>query len=187
MEIAWSQEQYLKALWFASEAHQGQKYPGTEHPYLIHLMMVVGEVMAIINTPEIKAPDLLIQCAILHDVIEDTAITFEQIEEVFGTDVAKGVQALSKDSVLPSKREQMEDSLKRILKEPREVWMVKLADRISNLRKPPAHWSYDKIKGYWIEAMVIFEALGAAHPILAHRLKGKMDHYKQLSRQYREG
>lgn len=42
------------------------------------------------------------------------------------------------------KKLQMQDSLRRIKSQPREVWMVKMADRITNLQPPPGHWSEEK-------------------------------------------
>lgn len=71
----------------------------------------------------------------------------------------------------------MADSLRRIQAEPREVWMVKLADRISNLQPPPAHWTPAKIAAYRVEALAIADTLGAASPHLHARLRAKIADY----------
>ena len=75
----------------------------------------------------------------------------------------------------------MRDSLARIRQEPREVWMVKLADRISNLMPPPAHWTKQKCAAYQEEARLILETLGEASPLLARRLGEKIEAYTQYT------
>ncbi|MBX2863608.1 MAG: HD domain-containing protein [Leptolyngbyaceae cyanobacterium MAG.088] len=174
----WTPEAYTKAWNFAADAHRGQRVPGTERPYINHLGNVTMEVMrAIAATPIIKQPDLAVQCALLHDTIEDTDVTYETVADLFGLSVATGVLALSKDLALP-KEEQMADSLRRIQQQPGEVWMVKLADRISNLQPPPGRWKREKIQRYGAEATTILEALREANDWLAQRLAQKIVAYK---------
>jgi len=124
-----------------------------------------------------ETPLLAIICAILHDTIEDTPTTYADIEKEFGTSVADGVMALSKNEKLETKREQMLDSLMRIKQQPKEVWVVKMADRVANLGKPPHYWSPEKIKAYRDEAQIIFENLGVADEVMAERLRGKIEEY----------
>lgn len=115
-------------------------------------------------------------CALLHDTVEDTAVTYEQVAAGFGQPVADGVLALTKDEGLP-KGEQMPDSLRRIKRQPREVWLVKLADRIVNLQPPPKHWQAERIAAYKVESDSILAALGEASPLLAERLAAKIEAY----------
>jgi (p)ppGpp synthase/HD superfamily hydrolase len=174
----WSQEIYLQAWQFAAQAHQGQQVPGTDLPYIFHIGAVAMEIVSALARGRcVDDPDLAVQCALLHDVIEDTSVTYELLVEHFGVAVADGVQALSKDPHLPSKAEQMADSLHRIRQQPREVWMVKLADRIVNLQPPPPHWSKPKIVAYRQEAIKIVEVLGPADDYLAARLQAKIAVY----------
>ncbi|ESA35251.1 phosphohydrolase [Leptolyngbya sp. Heron Island J] len=174
----WTPDAYTKAWNFAADAHWGQRVPGTERPYINHLGNVAMEVMrAIAATPTVQQPDLAVQCALLHDTIEDTAVTYERVASEFGSEVAAGVLALSKDLGLP-KEERMADSLERIRQQPGEVWMVKLADRISNLQEPPRHWRQEKIRRYRAEAEMILEALGEANEWLAGRLRDKIVAYE---------
>ena len=174
----WSQEIYIKALLFAANAHNGQKVPGTELPYLTHLTMVSMEVMAALVVEEGLDGNLAIQCSLLHDVLEDTAVEYNALQDIFGEAVASGVQALTKHDDLP-KHEKMADSLTRIRQQPKEVWMVKLADRITNLQPPPKHWTTEKMQSYQIEAQQIYDVLHGASPFLATRLKQKIDNYDQ--------
>ncbi len=177
----WNQEKYIKAWKFVSIAHHGQIVPGTNIPYINHIGNVAMEAMAAIaNGTQINNPDLLIQCALLHDVIEDTNCTYHKIKREFGVEVADGVLALTKNKNLCSKVEQMEDSIERIRKQPKEIWMVKLSDRITNLQPPPKHWNKEKIQKYRKEAILIWGKLGEANQYLAKRLSKKISEYAQF-------
>src|SRR6187431_2722336 len=135
MEI---QSIYQEAIKFAASKHEEKKQtiPGTNLPYVVHLSNVAMEIfMAFQSAPNFKL-DFAIKLALLHDTLEDTSATFEEISQQFGPDVAHGVSALTKSDTLP-KAEKMIDSLRRIKDLQTEVWAVKLADRITNLQKPP--------------------------------------------------
>lgn len=184
----WNPDEYTKAWNFASIAHHGQVVPGSDIPYINHIGNVAMEAMTaccaadpcgIASSDNINKPNLLIQCALLHDVIEDTDVTYQQIKDKFGVEVAEGVLALSKNKNLPSKLEQMNDSINRIQQQPPEIWMVKLSDRITNLQPPPKHWHQQKINNYRQEAILIAEKLGKANQYLAERLKQKIIDYGQ--------
>lgn len=177
-EQIWSQELYIKAHEFAARAHQGQELEGLGLPYIVHPVNVCMEVIAALEAEPDNDGNLAIQCALLHDVIEDTEMNYQIIEENFGLPVAQGVLALSKDKNLP-KDNQLKDSLKRIKLQPREIHMVKLADRITNLLPPPVSWSDEKINGYLEDAVDIFYDLGNSSDFLAARLKGKIENYRQ--------
>lgn len=176
MTPTWSLDLYHRAARFAARAHLGQKVPGGELPYLLHVTQVAAEVMGALSVEPADRPDLAVACALLHDVVEDTAVTADEVAAAFGPDVAAGVAALSKDATLP-KDQAMADSLRRIRLQPREVWLVKLADRIVNLEPPPHYWKPDKIAAYRREAGTIADALGDASVYLVTRLRGRIDRY----------
>ena len=96
----WSQDLYVKAYRFAAPAHRGQTVPGTEWPYVMHLSLVSIEIVAALNVEKGHDEDFAIQCALLHDVIEDTEITYHQVQRAFGSAIADGVLALSKDETM---------------------------------------------------------------------------------------
>ncbi|WP_041277742.1 HD domain-containing protein [Desulfotalea psychrophila] len=175
----WDQDKYLEAWNFASAIHNGQKIPGSDIPYINHLGLVAMEAVATVANKNIQNSNILVLCALLHDSIEDTATTHEDIKKIFGSDIADGVLSLTKNKKLPSKVEQMLDSIARIKTQPKEVWMVKLCDRITNLQPPPRHWNKEKIGKYQNEARLILEKLGEASQFLAERLKMKIDAYDQ--------
>jgi (p)ppGpp synthase/HD superfamily hydrolase len=176
----WSPEDYHQAYWFAARAHHGQPMPDTDLPYLIHVSLVTAEVIAALRAEGGHDETLAVQCALLHDVLEDTPVTYAAIEAAFGGAVAAGVLALSKDARL-DKAEQMADSLRRIQQQPLEVWLVKLADRICNLQAPRPTWPSHRISYYREEARDIHRALHPASPALAARLQEKIDIYPSLA------
>jgi (p)ppGpp synthase/HD superfamily hydrolase len=165
-------ERYVAALRFAAEHHRGQLVPGTELPYVVHVVSVAAEVIAAL-VPDRDA-DLAVCAALLHDTIEDTGATYAEIEAAFGRHVADGVQALSKANACA---DPMADSLRRIRMQPREISMVKLGDRITNLSPPPARWTRDKCREYRAEAIVIADALGSADATLDARLRTRIASY----------
>jgi len=178
MMHVWDRESYTRAWHFAATAHLGQTVPGSELPYIVHVGNVAMVVMtAIANSTDVADPDLAVQCALLHDVLEDTSVSPAQLLEAFGPRVAAGVAALTKDAQLPGKAERMADSLQRIRTQPVEVWMVKMADRITNLQPPPAHWSAERITAYREEAIRIHQALHSANAYLAAQLAQMIDAY----------
>ncbi len=175
----WDQNRYQAAWNFASRIHNGQTLPGSDIPYINHLGLVAMEACAAVAHESVADPDLLVLCALLHDAIEDTPTTYAEVAELFGGAIADGVSALSKNSTLPSKSAQMEDSLSRIKQQPQEVWMVKLCDRITNLQTPPGHWDKAKIAAYQTEARLILSELGDASAFLSARLAAKIASYDQ--------
>ena len=175
MEI---QTLYQQAIKFASAKHleKGQKVPGTNLPYDVHISNVAMEVLiAGFNTPNFDL-GFAVQVALLHDTIEDTATDFEELNSKFGFEVAKAVSALSKNETLP-KEQRMKDCLIRIKKLQPEVWAIKLADRITNLQPPPPDWGKEKRIKYQEEARLILSELGSGNEYLAKRLEAKIEQY----------
>lgn len=173
------QTHYQEAIKFATSRHlqKDQKVKGTDLPYVVHLSNVAMEVfMAALNSGPFDL-DYAVQVALLHDTIEDTDTSYEEIEERFGHEIAEGVMALTKDETLP-KEEQTRENVTRIVKMRREVWLVKLADRITNLQPPPADWTALKIANYREESRIILEGLRDGNPYLAGRLETVIGNYR---------
>jgi len=177
------QSHYQEAIRFATYKHveKKQTVKGTRLPYVVHLSNVAMELFAAaINTPGFDL-DYAIQVALLHDTVEDTDTTFDEIKEKFGNEIAKGVLAMTKNEKLP-KEMQIPDSLTRIKKLRKEVWAVKLADRLTNLQAPPKKWSKGKIRKYQEDSKLIHHALREGNEYLAKRLKEVIrDYDKYLS------
>ncbi len=180
----WSPELFKPAWNFATLAHHGQTYggpePGMKIDYINHIGTVAIEVIwALDYSPDYDA-DLAVQCAILHDVIEDTESSYEDVQQKFGTPVADGVMALTKNDELPTKEAKMKDSLSRIKQQPKEIWMVKLGDRITNLYHPPYYWQDEKKIAYKQEAILIYDELKEGSDKLAQRLWQKIAEYDRF-------
>ena len=175
MKDTYIQTIYQKTIDFAAQMHGQQKMPNGL-PYIVHLSNVAMEVfMAHKQKPDFDLK-LAIQLALLHDVLEDTALSFKELKAYFGNVVAEGVLALTKDITL-DKKDQMDDSLNRILNLSREVAIVKLCDRITNLQRPPKKWDNAKIKKYHLQAIKIAERLQGKNEYLDKRIQEEILSY----------
>lgn len=122
-----------RAITFASKAHQNVERKGKGLPYIAHPLEAMSIVATMTNDQELLA------AACLHDVIEDTDITYEDIKEEFGKRVADIVLAES-DTVIPnmSEAESWEQrkqlAIDHLASAPRDVQMVALGDKLSNMR-----------------------------------------------------
>ena len=181
----WSPDIYEKAWSFSSRLHSGQTYGGRVEgeriEYINHIASVAMEIIWALQDNALADSALAVQCALLHDTIEDTNASYDLLQAEFGQAVAEGVQALSKNLAL-DKADQMRDSLDRIKQQPVEIWMVKMADRITNLYHPPHYWGNEKILSYRDEAQTIHDALHTANGKLAQRLAAKIAAYPQFLR-----
>lgn len=178
-----TQDLYQKAIKFAGEKHCNQKVPGTNSNYLLHISNVAMEILIAYNADNNFDLDFAVQVALLHDTIEDTQTDFDEIKNEFGERVALGVKALTKNDALSTKKQKMMDSLNRINALDKEVGMVKLADRITNLQAPPDRWSKEKISDYLEEARIINNVLENKNEYLNLRLKNKINEYEKYIKQ----
>jgi (p)ppGpp synthase/HD superfamily hydrolase len=181
MAEKWSIDKLQDAWQIASKLHDGQKYGGPNQgekvEYINHIGSVVFEVLNASNFSNDFDTDLAMHCAVLHDTIEDTDFDYTKAKELFGEKIADGVAALTKNESMDSKREMMIDSLERIKSQPKEVWAVKMADRICNLYEPPFYWNDEKKEKYISEAQIIYDYLRDGNKYLANRLKSKIENY----------
>jgi len=173
------QDIYSKAIIFAAKAHRGQSIPGSEIPYIVHCARVCCEAVSATEERTDLYHELLINCALLHDTLEDTAILYNDILSEFGEDTAKGVLALTKNKSIETSL-RMQDSLLRIGKMTPEIAIVKMSDRITNLDPPPAHWDNEKISAYLEESEIIFLHLEGSDKRTAKRLMDKIINYRKF-------
>ncbi len=118
--------------------------------------------------------------AILHDTVEDTETTGDELVRLFGAAVAGVVLEVTDDKSLP-KAERKRLQVVRAPKSSREAKLVKLADKICNLRdvagSPPAHWPLERRQAYFEWAKDVIAGLRGTHEKLerlfdeAYRLK----------------
>ena len=146
----------LKALHFAADKHRDQRRKNAEaSPYINHPIEVAELLARVGGVTDI----VTLQGAILHDTIEDTQTTPEELEEAFGPAVRAVVEEVTDDKTLHKldrKRLQIEHA--RHLSD--RAKQIKLADKISNVRgvthTPPAKWPLERRKEYldWTEQVV---------------------------------
>ena len=121
-----------RAITFAVKAHQGMERKGKGFPYIVHPMEAVCIVATMTNDQELLA------AAALHDVIEDTDTTADDLKKEFGERVAMLVEAESDDKTGGSKAEtwhqRKQDSLDRLRNADLDIKIVALGDKLSNMR-----------------------------------------------------
>lgn len=171
---------YQNTIKFAAEKHanQNQLIPGTDLPYVVHLSNVAMEILIASQKTKEFNIKFAVQVALLHDILEDTETTFDELVKEFDEEIAQAVLALTKNVEIP-KEERMNDSLERIKKLPKEVWAVKLADRITNLQIPPKTWNLEKIKEYQKQASHILHELSGCNEYLEKRLSERIIKYSK--------
>ena len=172
------QTDYQNAINYAAEKHTDQKIPGTQSSYMVHLTTVAMETMIAGENTANFDRGFAVQVALLHDLLEDTSTTFVELQAAFGLKIADAVLALSKDETLKPEA-QIPDSLERIKLQSKEVWAVKLSDRISNMQQPPKHWDQFKIIAYQKMARMILSKLKGGNAYLEKRLAEKIVDYNQ--------
>lgn len=117
-----------KAMRFATKAHEGQVRKGTSRPYIVH-PIEVGDIVSTMTKDE-----EVISAAILHDTIEDCkGVTRDVLKEEFSERVASLVAQESEDKS-KTWRERKGATIQRIRTAQREVQMIGLADKLSNMR-----------------------------------------------------
>ncbi len=169
---------FHKALRLAAWAHYGQITKFGD-PYVTHPVAASYEIFAAVEAGEKADIDLAVVVALLHDVVEKSDVTLSSIKKDFGKRVAEGVGAMTKNDDLPEE-ERLRDSLMRILEQPKEIAMAKLADRISGMLPPAADWERRKIETILSNAELIDQMLSEASPYLAHRLESRIALYRTV-------
>ena len=145
-----------RAFDYAAQKHVGQRRKGAaEEPYINHL----AEVAALLaEATDGKDVDLII-AALLHDCIEDQEVTYEELVDLFGEDVAGIVREVTDDKSL-KKVERKRLQVERAPHKSDRARMLKIADKISNLRavvaSPPKTWDLQRKREYfeWAKAVV---------------------------------
>lgn len=152
----------MRAAAFARRAHEGQfrKYDG--RPYIVHPEEVATIVADHGGSPEMQA------AAWLHDVVEDTPVTIEQIEAEFGLLVAFYVGSLT-DSESGNRAQRKEASRRRLSTSGRSVQTIKFADMLSNGPSIRDH-DPDFWKVYRYEIALALSVMLDGDSILRHRV-----------------
>lgn len=148
--------QIARAADFAAQMHTDQRRKGCRgEPYINHPV----EVARLVAEATGGTMPVAVLAALLHDTVEDTDATFEDIEGIFGAEIAAVVAEVTDDKSLPKaerKQLQIDTAAVRSL----DARLVKLGDKISNLRSmrdsPPDDWPWERRRAYfdWAKAVV---------------------------------
>lgn len=154
----------VKAAQFASEKHRNQRRKDADaSPYINH-PLALANVLA--TEGGIDNPDVIC-AALLHDTIEDTNTTADELTTHFGPKVTSIVLEVTDDKSL-DKAVRKEEQVRHAPHISPEAKLVKLADKICNLRdilaSPPADWSADRKRAYFDWAARVVNGLRGVHP-----------------------
>ena len=125
----------IKAFNFAAKKHQGQERRGTKLPYVIH-PVIVSHLISKYKAQSKHLEDLQI-AALLHDTIEDTDTTYQEIEREFGPLVASLVMELTSDPVMVKELGKNKYLMQKMTKMSKYAFVLKLIDRLSNIYDQP--------------------------------------------------
>ena len=156
---------------FADKAHENQKRKSGE-PYIIH-PLAVAQIVA----EELRLDSESIEAALLHDVIEDTAATHEDIAKLFSptiADLVEGVSKLTRIQYATKEDEQMENLRKMLIAMSKDirVILIKIADRLHNMRTME-YQSPAKQKQKSLETMEIYAPI--SHRLGMQRIKWELE------------
>ncbi len=162
----------------AAEAHKTMRRKSGE-PYILHPLAV-----ALICVEEIGLGVRSSICALLHDTVEDTDITLQDVQKEFGSEIAKIVDGLTKIStVLDASRSAQADNFKKILltltDDPRVI-LIKLADRLHNMRTMDSMKREKQLK---ISSETVYVYAPLAHRMGLYNIKTELE---DLSMKYME-
>ena len=158
----------LRAAAFAAEKHRHQRRKDEEaSPYINHPVQVAH----ILVQENIEDPEVL-AAALLHDTIEDTNTSLEELEIVFGYEIA-GVVNECTDNKKLNKLERKQAQIDHAAHISHKAKLVKLADKIANVNDindaPPAGWSLERKREYFDWAKKVVDQMRGAHPALEAR------------------
>jgi len=177
-----SQATLLRALRFAANRHDGQTRKGAGgSPYVNHVI----DVAAVLACEGGVTDTAMLAAAVLHDTVEDTPTTVEELAAAFGPDVAELVREMTDDKSLPKQRRKQLQIEHAPSASPRAK-QLKIADKISNIRDVATHpaedWSRGRRIEYldWAESVVagcrgVNPKLDTAFDAALDRARGELD------------
>ncbi|WP_322881616.1 HD domain-containing protein [Pandoraea sputorum] len=138
----------LCAIQFAAERHRNQRRKDAEaSPYINHPIAVAHLLATVGGVSDIS----VLMAAILHDTIEDTGTTVEELRSLFGVEVAEIVSEVTDDKTLPKQRRK-DLQVQLAPQKSHKAALIKIADATCNLRDlvntPPLKWSFERRQEY---------------------------------------
>ena len=171
---------FVKAVAFAADKHRTQRRKDADaSPYINH-PIALANVLA----NEGGVTDVVVlSAAVLHDTIEDTNTTAEELTAIFGAKITATVLDVTDDKSL-DKHVRKQRQIEHAPHISKEAKLVKLADKICNLRdilaSPPADWSPDRKQGYFDWAAKVVAGVRGVHPELEAVFDGLLARHAEL-------
>jgi guanosine-3',5'-bis(diphosphate) 3'-pyrophosphohydrolase len=167
----------LEGVRFAAEKHQGQTRKNKEQtPYISHPIGVAVHVMQIGKVRDVHT----ILAALLHDTVEDTNTSYEEIQKAFGATVAGYVNELTDNKALP-KEERKRLQVVNASHKSQAAAQIKLADKLYNLndlmQDTPENWSRNRVDLYFEWAQSVISRLPQANDPLKKAVEEKIATY----------
>ncbi|KAJ4947377.1 hypothetical protein JOQ06_009412 [Pogonophryne albipinna] len=161
----------LETVHFAAEKHRNQRRKDPEAtPYINH---PIGVARIISHEGGVANIEVL-QAALLHDTVEDTDTSFAELEAKFGPIVARIVQEVTDDKSL-SKQDRKRQQVEHAAHCSRQAKVVKLADKLYNLRDlnrcTPSGWTAERVQEYFVWASEVVKGLRGTNYALEERLE----------------
>ncbi len=116
------------AIEFAARAHAGQYRKGTRLPYIVHPLAVASILI------EAGCPEAMVVAALLHDTVEDTAVTLDDIRGTFGDEVVRLVEAASEPDQGARWEQRKRHTMEHLHTAPADVLLLACADKLDNIR-----------------------------------------------------
>ena len=171
--------EYDRALRMMLKAHNGQFMKSDDKlPYAYHCIKVRDKALELAQDYDIDK-DYISTVAFLHDTLEDTKVTFDDISKEFGEKVAEGVKTLSKNFI-PKCDNYIDIYLDNIVNFGFETVLIKTADRIVNISDIVDTWSLDKHNEYLQESYKIYEKFAPTDEKLADKLLAQIKQYESM-------
>ena len=159
----------VRALEFAAHKHREQKRKDVNaSPYINHPIQLAN---VLVLEGRVSDP-VVIAAALLHDTIEDTQTTWQELRGAFGDEVADIVLEVTDTKwIAKTARKRLQVAKARHASE--KAQLVKLADKICNVRDvaahPPAGWSLERRREYFEWAKAVVDRLRGAHAVLERK------------------
>lgn len=154
----------VKALTFAANKHRNQRRKNIDaFPYINHPISLVN-----ILCNEVQITDINVICsALLHDTVEDTETTAEELTLEFGQVISDIVMEVTDDQAIVVRQKRKQLQIEHAPHISDSAKLLKLADKISNLRDltkdPPATWSLERRREYFDWAKQVIDQLRGTH------------------------
>lgn len=162
----------LDAMQFASHKHHGQLRKDLDQTsYIIHPFSVAFQLLSI---GKVRDP-AIIEASLLHDALEDTETSYEELEKIFGKRVADFVQEVTDDKTLPKEVRKRLQIVQAPYKSAGAA-QIKLADKWDNLSDlliaPPIGWNEDRVQAYFEWAAKVIDSLPWVNAPLLRAVQG---------------